>query len=147
MAAPSQATSAKAKTQHNEKNTKKTDENKNKSKAGGGRKRSTAAAKSERCESFCRQTYLPNREAIDVRWARERGLTYTPTSKLRDRSLADVITSAHMSSCQTIYCRPVCGFASSVNRQRTERLKNQGARSVCRDLTQEYPKYYSKRIF
>lgn len=100
-----------------------------------------------KCDNFCTKTFLKEREKVESKFAKERGVKYVPLDKMTNKNVANVIKTAYVTTCKDIYCNKKCGFVATVkkDKERVTNLKKQGAISACRDLSAEFPKYYNKK--
>lgn len=104
-----------------------------------------------RCTTFCKTTFLKERERVETAFAEEHGMSYVPVDKMKS-TFGKNLKAMYVNSCKTIYCNKGCNgtnkdFINSVekNKQRKENLQKQGAISACRDLVKEFPKYYKSK--
>lgn len=104
-------------------------------------------ANSKTCKNFCRKVFLPERERVEIEFAKRSGLKYEPIKTLRktDKKLANMLEKLYLNGCNQVYCQKKCGknkWLPSFSKKRKARLENQGALSGCRDLIKEFPNDY-----
>lgn len=111
----------------------------------------TKSKKSKTCKHFCEKVNLPERERIELEFAKKKKIKYMPieelrkTGKKKDKELATLLKKIYMNSCNTIFCQTKCKdkqWLNSYSKKRKDRLIDQGAISGCRDLKKEFPEYY-----
>ena len=104
------------------------------------------------CTKFCKTVFLKERERVETVVAKEKGLTYVPVDKKKDKELGRILKRSYVEACEKIYCNKGCDgakkdFVKTVEKDkpRKERLQKNGAISACRDLAKEFPKHYNKK--
>ena len=107
--------------------------------------------KSKTCKHFCEKVHLPEREKIEIEFAKKKKMKYVPieqlrkTGKKKDKELASLLKKIYINSCNTIFCQKKCKgkqWLNTYSKKRKDRLIEQGAISGCRDLKKEFPEYY-----
>jgi hypothetical protein len=91
------------------------------------------------CKKFCKKVFLPERERVEIEFAKKNKLKYTTPKK--------IVKEMFLKSCNDIYCQKKCEgsknkWLKSFTKKRKDKLTQQGAISGCRDLIKEYPEYY-----
>lgn len=104
------------------------------------------------CNSFCKDHYMPAREEIEKLVAAEMKTRYIYLDNHPNKEYAQIMKKVYMDLCKKVYCNPGCDgkkidFLPSVTEKRKATLKSKGAKTVCRDFTKEYPKYYKSEKF
>lgn len=94
-------------------------------------------------KDYCEKVFVPEREKVEAQVAKEYNKKYVAIAK-QTVELAKILKEQYVRACNDIYCSN-CGFAKTVDNKRKKKLQSMGATSVCRDLKNEYPKYYGKR--
>ncbi len=107
------------------------------------------------CKNFCNKVFIPDKEKVEIAFAKKHKLKYVPIDKLpkSKKSLKKLLKTVYLEGCKRIYCQKKCDKSSkskddkqwlkSYSKKRKERLMKQGATSGCRDLIKEFPGYYS----
>ena len=96
-------------------------------------------SKNKTCKKFCKKVFLPERERVEMEFAKRNKMKYiTPTKMIKD---------LYLKSCNDIYCQKKCQsikrkWLKSFTKKRKDKLIQQGAISGCRDLHKEFPDYY-----
>lgn len=104
------------------------------------------------CKQFCKESFLPAREEVEKLVAKELKMNYTYLDQHPNKEYAKIMKKVYMDLCQKVYCNRGCDgknldFLPSVSEKRKDTLRAKGAKSACRDLTKEYPKYYKSDKF
>jgi hypothetical protein len=106
-------------------------------------KSKSVSSRSKTCKTFCKNVFLPERERVEIEFAKKNNLKYmTPNKTVKDMFLK---------SCDDIYCQKKCKgskskWLKSFSKKRKDNLIQQGATSGCRDLKKEYSEYKDKNI-
>lgn len=114
--------------------------------------KSKGKPKNKTCKRFCEEVFIPERERVEVEFSKKLNgkFKYRPIKVLRkmnDNSLANILESMYLKSCDDIYCQKSCKnnkkpWLNSFTKKRKDKLIEEGAISGCRDLVKEFPKYY-----
>jgi hypothetical protein len=103
-------------------------------------------SKGSKCDQYCSNVFLPERERVEVLFTRKAGLPpYVPVDKMSNKVLGSMMKDAYIKTCNGIYCSPKCGFVETIDSSRRKNLTRRGALSACRDLVREFPGYYDAR--
>jgi len=102
------------------------------------------------CKDFCEKDFLVERENVEELFSNEQkpSMKYVRIKELRktNKQLAKVLKNMYLSSCNQIYCQNKCTtnkkWLKSFTKKRKTDLIKRGAKSGCRDLMKEFPKYY-----
>ncbi len=107
--------------------------------------------KNKTCKKFCKDVFLPEKERVEIEFSKKHNKknkyqTIKVLRKKNKKSLANLIETAYLKSCNDIYCQKSCKrskkWVKSFTKKRKEKLIQQGAISGCRDLIKEFPEYY-----
>ena len=96
-------------------------------------------SKNKTCKKFCKKVFLPERERVEMEFAKRNKMKYIiPTKMIKD---------LYLKSCNDIYCQKKCQsikskWLKSFTKKRKDKLIQQGAISGCRDLIKEFPEDY-----
>lgn len=118
------------------------------------RKPAETLTKKPTCKQYCNSYFLPERERVEAKHAKDHKSTYTPLAQQKDRALASRVRRAYLGLCKDIYCRKGSGcggkdkedFVASISDNRKAALLKLGATSGCRDIIKEFPKYYKLNV-
>jgi hypothetical protein len=102
------------------------------------------------CKNFCNKVFLPDKERVEIKFAKKHKVNYVPINKLpkEKKSLKRLLKKVYLATCKKVYCQKKCDngtnqWLKSYTKKRKERLIKQGATSGCRDLMKEFPGYYT----
>lgn len=102
------------------------------------------------CKNFCNKIFIPDKEKVEIAFAKKHKLKYVPIDKLpkSKKSLKNLLKKVYLEGCKKIYCQTKCDnktkqWLKSFTKKRKERLIKLGATSGCRDLIKEFPGYYT----
>jgi hypothetical protein len=101
----------------------------------------TVKTKNKTCKKFCEKKFLPERERVEMEFAKRNKMKYIKPSR--------VVKELFVKSCNDIYCQKKCKgnknkskWLKSFTKKRKDTLIKEGAISGCRDLHKEFPDYY-----
>jgi len=96
-------------------------------------------SKNKTCKEFCKKVFLPERERVEIEYAKRNKIKYIRPKKF--------VKEMYLKSCDDIYCKKKCNgsknkWLKTFTKKRKEKLIQQGAISGCRNLIKEFPGYY-----
>jgi L-rhamnose isomerase len=99
----------------------------------------TVKSKNKTCKKFCKKVFLPERERVEMEYAKRNKMKYIIPKKF--------VKDLYLKSCNDIYCQKKCQsskskWLKSFTKKRKDKLTQQGAISGCRDLHKEFHDYY-----
>ena len=99
----------------------------------------TVKSKNKTCKKFCEKVFLPERERVEMEFAKRNKMKYIKPSKF--------VKELYLKSCNDIYCQKKCKsnknkWLKSFTKKRKDKLIQQGAISGCRDLHKDFSDYY-----